>query len=85
MNLILLTATPGVGALVYVRMKNGSYCQGRVTSLRDFRCRVYVFDVQETILYDADDSTAVVLALHPRHSHVQRGSRVICFRLKGKQ
>ena len=81
----MLIATPGVGALVFVRMKNGSYCQGRVTALRDFRCHVFVFNIQETIQYDTDDLTSVVFALHPRHSYVSRGSRVICFRLKGKQ
>jgi len=75
----------GVGALVFVRMKNGSYCQGRVKALRDFRCHVFVFSIQETIQYDVDDATSVVLAFHPRHSYIQRGKRVICFRLKGKQ
>ena len=66
-------------------MKNGAYYQGRVVALRDFRCHVFVFSAQETIQFDTDDATSVVFAFHPRHSHVQRGSRVICFRLKGKQ
>eukprot|EP00795_Rhopilema_esculentum_P010930 gene10930-19765_t len=83
--LINLTATPGVGSLVFARMKNGCYCRGKVTSLREFRCHVYVFELQETISYDTDDVTAVIFALHPRHAYVQRGTRVICFKLKGKQ
>ncbi len=71
--------------MVYVRMKNGAYSRGKIHQLRDFKCFVYVFDIQETVMYDTDDPTSVVLALHPRHAYMKRGSRVICFKLKGKQ
>eukprot|EP00794_Sanderia_malayensis_P015967 gene15967-17573_t len=77
--------TPGIGSLVYVRMKNGAYSRGKVLKMQDFKCFIYVFEINESVVRDADDPTAVVLALHPRHAYVHRGSRVICFRLQGKQ
>ena len=66
-------------------MKNGAYSLGKVSNVRDFKCSVYTFDLRETILRDLDDPTAMILFLHPKHSQVRRGTRVIALKSKGNQ
>ena len=80
-----IAATPGLGSLVYARMRNGAYSKGKVHIVRDFKIHIYIFEVQETIVHDTDDTTAVVIALNPRHAYMKRGNRVICSKPKGKQ
>ncbi|XP_065656239.1 intermembrane lipid transfer protein VPS13A isoform X1 [Hydra vulgaris] len=69
--------SPGLGACVYARYKDGFYYKGFVKRIKDNRWYVSLYEINEDVDHDIDDPSAVILNINPQEYQVKKLFKVI--------